>query len=106
LLLASVVPSVRKEFLAPLAERDPEAAILLEKKIIQAGQQGYATSEEEIHKGVWAAAAQVMHGKRMVAVLTVPYPLVRAPAEQRAQLLGRVRTSARAIENGLRLARR
>jgi hypothetical protein len=41
-----------------------------------------------------------------VAVLTVPYPLVRAPIEQRAQLLGRVRTSARAIENGLRLARR
>ena len=71
--------SVRREYLAPLAERDPEAAALLEKKILIAGQQGYATSEEEIHKGVWAAAAQVMHGKRMVAVLTVPSPLVRAP---------------------------
>jgi DNA-binding IclR family transcriptional regulator len=106
LLLASLAPGVRREYLAPVAERDPEAAALLEKKIVLAGQQGYATSEEEIHKGVWAAATQVMHGKRMVAVLTVPYPLVRAPIEQRAQLLGRVRASARAIENGLRLARR
>jgi DNA-binding IclR family transcriptional regulator len=47
-----------------------------------------------------------MQGKRMVAVLTVPSPLVRAPAEQRTQLLGRVRASARAIEDGLRPVRR
>ena len=106
LLLASLPPSTRREYLAPLAERDPEAAALLEKKILVAGQQGYATSEEEIHKGVWAAAARVTQGKRMVAVLTVPSPLVRAPAEQRAQLLTQVRTSARVIEDGLRTVRR
>jgi DNA-binding IclR family transcriptional regulator len=47
-----------------------------------------------------------MQGKRMAAVLTVPSPLVRAPAEQRALLLGQVRASARAIEDALRLARR
>jgi len=106
LLLASLSPSVRREYLAPLAERDPEAATLLEKKILLAGQQGYATSEEEIHQGVFAAAAQVMQGKRMVAVLTVPSPLVRAPAEQRALLLNQVRAAARAIEDSLRAARR
>ena len=106
LLLASLPPNVRREYLAPLTERDPEAAALLEKKILIAGQQGYATSEEEIHKGVWAAATRVMQGKRMVAVLTVPSPLVRAPAEQREQLLNQVRDSARAIEDGLRAARR
>jgi len=106
LLLASLAPSVRREYLAPLAERDPEAAALLEKKIVLAGQQGYATSEEEIHRGVWAAAAQVMQGKRMVAVLTVPSPLVRAPAEQRALLLSKVRNAARSIEDSLRAVRR
>jgi len=106
LLLSSVPPHIRKEYLAPLAERDPEAAALLEKKILLAGQQGYATSEEEIHKGVWAAAAQVIYGKRMVAVLTVPSPLVRAPAEQRELLLSQLRAAARAIEDGLRAARR
>src|SRR5271165_5979037 len=106
LLLASLAPQVRKEYLAPLAERDPEVAALLEKRIIMAGQQGFATSEEEIHKGVWAASAQVMQGKRVVAALTVPSPLVRAPAEQRAQLLSRVRSAAREISEGLRPARR
>jgi len=47
-----------------------------------------------------------MQGKRMAAVLTVPSPLVRAPAEQRTRLLGQVRASARAIEDGLRPTRR
>jgi DNA-binding IclR family transcriptional regulator len=106
LLLASLTPNVRREYLAPLAARDPEAATLLEKKILLAGQQGYATSEEEIHRGVWAAAAQVMQGKRMMAVLTVPSPLVRAPAEQRALLLSQVRSAARAIEDRLGTGRR
>jgi DNA-binding IclR family transcriptional regulator len=106
LLLASLAPNVRREYLAPLAERDPEAAALLEKKVLLAGQQGFATSEEEIHQGVWAAAAQVMQGKRMVAVLTVPSPLVRAPAEQRTLLLNQVRVAARVIEDSLRAVRR
>ena len=102
LLLASLTPNVRKEYLAPLAERDPQAAALLEKRVLAAGQQGFATSEEEIDKGVWAASAQVTQGKRMVGVLTVPSPLVRAPAEQRAQLLGQVRRAALVINDGLR----
>jgi DNA-binding IclR family transcriptional regulator len=102
LLLASLTPNVRKEYLAPLAERDPEAAALLEKRVLVAGQQGFATSEEEIDKGVWAASAQVTQGKRMVGVLTVPSPLVRAPAEQRAQLLGQVRRAALVINDSLR----
>ena len=106
LLLSSLAPSVRREYLAPLAERDQEAFALLEKKILLAGQQGFATSEEEIHQGVFAAAAQVMLGKRMVAVLTVPSPLVRAPAEQRTLLLSQVKGAARAIEDSLRAARR
>jgi len=106
LLLSSLAPSVRREYLAPLAGRDPEAAALLEKKVILAGQQGYATSEEEIHRGVWATAAQVMQGKRMVAVLTVPSPVVRAPAEQRALRLSQVRAAARAVEDSLRVVRR
>ncbi len=42
-------------------------------------QQGFATSEEEIHQGVWAASAAVVQGKRTLAALTVPSPLVRAP---------------------------
>ncbi len=106
LLLASLPPDVRREYLAPLAERDPAAAALVEKKVVLAGQQGYATSEEEIDKGVWAASAQVVQGKRVMAALTVPSPLVRAPIEQRRQLLDQVRAAARMISEGLRATRR
>jgi DNA-binding IclR family transcriptional regulator len=107
LLLASLAPEVRKDYLAPLAERNPEAAALLEKRVLAAGQQGYATSDGEIHEGVFAAAAQVMQGKRMAAVITVPAPEVRVPtAEQRAQIVTEVRIAARAITEGLRAARR
>jgi DNA-binding IclR family transcriptional regulator len=106
LLLASLPPDVRQEYLAPLAERDPEAAALLEKKILLAGQQGYAVSEEEIHKGVFAASAQVLQAKRVVAVLTVPSPLVRSTVEQRTKLRRQVQAAAAAISEGLRPARR
>ena len=98
---------MRKDYLAPLAERNPEAAALLEKRVLAAGQQGYATSDGEIHEGVFAASAQVLQGKRMAAVITVPAPEVRVPTpEQRAQIVTEVRIAARAITEGLRAARR
>jgi DNA-binding IclR family transcriptional regulator len=106
LLLAGLTPQVRKEYLAPLAERDPEAAALLEARVARAGQQGYATSEEEIYQGVWAASAAIVQGRRTLAALTVPSPLVRAAAEERKHLLDQVRTAARRINDELRAARR
>jgi DNA-binding IclR family transcriptional regulator len=106
LLLSGLPPETRREYLAPLAERDPKAAAQLEEKIVLAGQRGWAVSEEEIDKGVWAASAPVMQGKRMVAVLTVPSPLVRAPAPLQDQRLGQVRGAASAISEALRATRR
>ncbi|MBV9204572.1 MAG: IclR family transcriptional regulator [Actinobacteria bacterium] len=106
LLLAGLPPDTRRELLAPLAERNPEAAVLVDKKVVQAGQQGFAVSEEEIHQGVWAASAPVIQGKRVVAVLTVPSPLVRASPERRGQLLDQVRAAAQTVSDGLRASRR
>ncbi len=106
LLLSGLAPEIREEYLAPLAERDPQAAAQLEEKIVLAGQRGWAVSEEEIDRGVWAASAPVMQGKRMVAVLTVPSPLVRAPASLQDQRLGQVRGAASAISEALRATRR
>jgi DNA-binding IclR family transcriptional regulator len=106
LLLAGLPPGTRRELLTSLAERDQETAALYDKKVVLAGQQGYAVSEEEIHRGVWAASAPVIQGKRIVAVLTVPSPLVRASAERRGQLLSQVRSAARAVSDELRPARR
>jgi len=106
LLLAGLAPHQRKDYLAPLAERDPEAAAALEQRIVTAGRQGFATSEEEIYTGVWAASAPVTQGKRTLAALTVPSPLVRASADERKNLLDLVRAAAKNINAELRTARR
>src|SRR3984957_13035759 len=59
LLLSGLTPEQRRSQLAPLAERDPEGAALLDRKAAQAAEQGYAVSEEELEKGVWAVSAPV-----------------------------------------------
>jgi DNA-binding IclR family transcriptional regulator len=106
LLLSGLAPHLRKEYLAPLAERDPEAAARLEARIAQAGRQGHAVSEEELEAGVWAVSAPVLQGKRMIAVITVPSPLVRAPAHLQEKLVGQVQAAARDLNEALRVPRR
>jgi DNA-binding IclR family transcriptional regulator len=93
-LLAGLSERVRREHLAPLTQSDPAAAGRLEEAIAKAAACGWATSEEEIDRGVWAAAAAVTDGRSTVAALTVPSPLVRAPAAQQERLLGQVQTAA------------
>src|SRR6202012_5065758 len=65
----------------------------------------WAVSEEEIDRGVWAASAAVTDGQMTMAALTVPSPLVRAPAEAQDRLLGKLRAAARELTENLRLAR-
>jgi DNA-binding IclR family transcriptional regulator len=106
LLLSGLAPDVRKEYLAPLAERAPEAAARLEARIVQAGRQEFAVSEEELEAGVWAVSAPVLQGKRMIAVITVPSPLSRAPEHLREKLIGQVRAAAQSLNEALRVTRR
>jgi DNA-binding IclR family transcriptional regulator len=101
LLLSGLTPEQRRSQLAPLAERDPEAAARLERGAQQAAEQGYAVSEEELEKGVLAVSAPVLQGKRLVAVITVPSPLVRAPEPAQDKLLARVCAAARAISEAV-----
>jgi IclR family transcriptional regulator, pca regulon regulatory protein len=93
-LLAGLPERQRRELLAPLAEADPAAAVRLEQEIAKVAARGWATSEEEIDRGVWAASAAVTDGRTTVAALTVPSPLVRAPSAQQERLLGQVRAAA------------
>jgi len=102
LLLAGLPSRLRGELLTPLANRDPEAAKHMEDLIQEAADRGWAVSEEEIDRGVWAASAAVTDGRSTVAALTVPSPLVRAPAELQGRLLGQVRSAARALSRELR----
>ena len=109
-LLAGLPERQRREYLAPLAQTDPAAAARLEEAIAKVAARGWATSEEEIDRGVWAASAAVTDGRSTVAALTVPSPLVRAPSAQQERLLGQVRAAAarlsRLIENARLSARK
>jgi DNA-binding IclR family transcriptional regulator len=98
-LLAGLPPQTRRDYLAPFAQTDPAAAARLERAVAEAAERGWAVSEEEIDRGVWAASAAVTDGRCVVAALTVPSPLVRAPAALQERLLGQVRAAARALSD-------
>jgi len=93
-LLAGLPERQRRECLARVAQSDPGQAAALEEAIAKAACRGWATSEEEIDRGVWAASAAVTDGRGTIAALTVPSPLVRAPSAQQERLLGQVRAAA------------
>lgn len=95
LLLGSMKPAARNAFFDRLTERDPAAATRLPAEVELARRRGWATSQEEIDQGIWAAAAAVRDASgHVIAALSVPSPLVRAPAEARDRLLGQVRSAA------------
>jgi len=93
-LLAGLPERERREYLASLAKSDPAAMEGIEEALAEVAVCGWATSEEEIDRGVWAASAAVTNGRSTVAALTVPSPLVRAPAAHQERLLGQVRAAA------------
>jgi DNA-binding IclR family transcriptional regulator len=106
LLLAGMTAEARREYIAPLAARDPQAAVRLEERAVAAAERGWAVSEEEIDSGVWAAAAAVRDRTGIVAALSVPSPLVRAPEALHEELLAKVRAAAEEINAALRAAHR
>lgn len=103
LLLASMPTQARRAYLAPLAERDPDGVARLEEQVVLAGERGWATSEEEIDQGIWAASAAIRQRDAIIAALSVPSPLVRAPAAMQEQLLGKIREAANTINDRLRV---
>jgi DNA-binding IclR family transcriptional regulator len=102
-LLAGLSAELRREYLATM---DPEAAAKLELSAAEAAERGWAVSEQEIDRGVWAASAAVTDGHVTLAALTVPSPLVRAPVELQDRLLGQVRAAARDLSERLRASQR
>jgi IclR family transcriptional regulator, pca regulon regulatory protein len=93
-LLSGLTPQVRREYLAAFAKADPAGAARLEEAAAIAAERGWAVSQQEIDRGVWAASAAVSDGGSVIAALTVPSPLGRSPAAQREQILGQVRSAA------------
>ncbi len=104
LLLGGMTARARREYLAPLAAHDPGAAARAQEQACAAAERGWAVSEEEIDNGVWAAAAAVRDRTGIVAALSVPSPLVRAPDALHEELIASVRAAE--INAALRAAHR
>jgi len=103
-LLSGLTPHTRRDYLAAYAKADPAAAARLEESARLAGERGWAVSEQEIDRGVWAASSAVTDGRSLIAALTVPSPLFRAPAAQRDELLSQVRAAAARLSGLLAVA--
>jgi DNA-binding IclR family transcriptional regulator len=99
MLLAGLGAELRREYLAAL---DADTAAEVERSAAEAAERGWAVSEQEIDRGVWAASAPVTDGRTTLAALTVPSPLVHAPAELQDKLLSQVRAAARDLSERLR----
>lgn len=104
ILLAAMPPRQREAALGPLRERAPGRAAALAADVATAERTLWAVSEEEIDPGIWAAAAAIRDRDRIVAALSVPSPLVRAPEAARDQMLSQVRTAADEINDRWRSA--
>jgi DNA-binding IclR family transcriptional regulator len=100
-LLSGLPEQVRRDYLRQFAATDPDGVARMEEAALLAAERGWAVSEEEIDRGVWAASAAVTDGRSTVAALTVPSPLVRAPAELQDRLLVQVREAAAVLSDRL-----
>jgi DNA-binding IclR family transcriptional regulator len=105
-LLAGLPEQVRDEYLEPLRRTDPSGAARVAETVAKTAACGWATSEEEIERGVWAASAPVTDGRLAVGALTVPSLLVRAPAELQQRLLAQVREAAATLSQRIADAQR
>ena len=103
-LLSGLTEQVRRDYLRQFAATDPDGASRMEEAAQLAAERGWAVSEEEIDRGVWAASAAVTDGRSTVAALTVPSPLVRAPDELQDRLLAQVREAAAVLSERLAAA--
>jgi DNA-binding IclR family transcriptional regulator len=101
LLLASLTKQERRAYLSTLWRQDAARAIALEQDAVLAGERLWAVSEEEIDHGIWAAAAAICDEGGIIAVISVPSPLVRAPREVQDHLLGQVRAAATEISEAV-----
>jgi DNA-binding IclR family transcriptional regulator len=78
---------------APLAERRST----LEHELEEIRRTGWAQSSGEVDRGIWAAAAAIREGKRVVAALTIACLAHSVGSARQQEILGLVREAAGGI---------
>lgn len=99
-LLGGLTGALRQRHLALV---EPARRQRFSQEVDEARRCGWASSEEEIDQGIWAAAAAVDDGHRVMAALSVPCPVLRVADEPaRAAIVQRVRDAAGELSAVLR----
>jgi DNA-binding IclR family transcriptional regulator len=80
------------------------ARAVVEQQIRDAEERGWATSEAELEPGVWACSARVSLERVPPIAVTVAGPVFRLSTRQRKDAVAAICGTARAIEDGWRLA--
>lgn len=104
-LLGSLAPAERDAYVRRVAPREHPGLsdAEWEEQLRLAGERGWATSLQEAEEGVWAAAAAVTDSDRTIASVTVPCPAFRLTASAQANILERVKKTARLISEEIQL---
>jgi len=98
MLLAGLPADARRRF---FRDETGERAHEILARIEEAARCGWATSQEEIDQGIWAAAAGVAERGRFIASLTVPCPIARTPPSRQTVVLDLVRAAAAELSSRL-----
>jgi len=97
LLLASMGEGERTEYLARARRIDPQLRRrtgAFADELATIARQGWSESTEEITPDIWAAAAPVIEGTRLVAALSVAGPAFRLTGRRRSRIIALTRRAA------------
>lgn len=105
LLLAGLDPADRERYVDRALEQGARPPSKGRERFLhdaeRDGARGWAVSNEEIDDGIWAAAAPVTDGSKVVASLSAPCPAFRLNKTKRETIIDLVRKSAADISFAL-----
>ena len=102
-LLGGLSDRERRNYVLRVAPRETDElnSSRWESEVTLAGERGWATSSHQVEEGIWAAAAAVKDGNRVVAAISVPCPAFRHTEATRRKVLNEVRATARHVSIAL-----
>lgn len=85
-LLASMNPRDREQYLETLPPEERESELVSEETLARIAQEGVVESFAEIDEGIWGVAALVRHGRDRSVALGCAAPMYRTDADKRRMI--------------------
>lgn len=102
-LVSGMTPGEREAYLARMSARSTSTpgTEWTEEELRRTREQGWATSSQQLSEGIWAVAAAIDLGTRMVGAISVACPEFRMTEESRRTVIERACDTAAAISEDL-----